>query len=513
MGLDSPAIVVAGAGTAGLEGLLAARERFGEGAELYLIAPEGEFRYRPAIRSSLFRTAAERGLRLQDVATAAGATWIRDRADFVDESAGVVVTRDGSTLDFDFLLLAMGGRPVRPLNQGNLWARGGDPSFVDEIRAGLAEGEIRSVAITVPRGSRWPVPAYELALVLAWTAAAADADDIRVTLLTAEHRPLGALGMQAAETVTRELTRAAVETLTGVEVTDARGDAARAGGPVSLAVSSEENTGEWGALLEAPSEPAQLRAAAEWHAGFDRLISLPTVHGPALAGVATDAAGFVEVDDTLRVCGSERVWAAGTAIATGLEHSALSARQADAAIAAMAAAAGLAGSSEAPAPPELVGMVLSDQRDAWVAENPLGTPQFSTRCLWWPPGRAVGRLLARQIAAWDPVVDYDSLPALQAHGVLVRAPVALGCAERQTVTAKDDPGLRAARMRDIANRQLLAVGRREREAEADVRGMAEGLEALAVHQREAIEELRQHGYLTDRGDAAGGHLLRPGRAV
>jgi hypothetical protein len=37
--------------------------------------------------------------------------------------------------------------------------------------------------------------------------------------------------------------------------------------------------------------------------------------------------------------------------------------------------------------------------------EPAGTRQPSTRCLWWPPGRAVGHLLAPQIAAWDPAVD------------------------------------------------------------------------------------------------------------
>ena len=165
----------------------------------------------------------------------------------------------------------------------------------------------------------------------------------------------------------------------------------------------------------------------------------------------------------------------------------------------MVAAAGLR-SSEAFAPPQLIGMLLSGQRDAWLAENPLGTRQPSTRCLWWPPGRAVGHLLARQIAAWDPAVDHHSLPALNARGTLVRATVALGCTElpRPPVTPGEEAELRTARMRDIANRQVLAVERREREAEADLRAMSAGLQTLSAHQREAIEELRRHGYLTDR---------------
>lgn len=511
--MGSPAIVVVGAGTAGLEGLLAARERFGEGAELCLVAPDGEFRYRPATRSSLFRPAPERALAVGEIASSVGARWVRDRADLVDERAGVIVTRDGDTIGFDFLLLAVGGHPLRALHQGHIWRRGGDPGFLDEIRARLAAQEIRSVGIAVPRGSRWPVPAYELALVLAWTAAAAGARDARVTLLTAEQRPLGALGMQAAETVTRELAHAGVEALTSVEVADPRERSAGRSRPVTLAVAPQAPSDEWGALLGAPSDPAELRSNSDWQAEFDRLISLPSIRGPAVAGVSTDAAGFVEVDETLKVCSSERVWAAGTAIAAGLEHSALSARQADAATAAMAAAAGVL-SGEPPAPPQLVGMILSGQRERWLAENPLGTPQPSTRCLWWPPGRAVGRLLARRITAWDPAVDEHALSSLHAQGVLVRAPVALGCSERPSVTApvaeSDDPGLRAARIRDIANRQLLAVERREREAEAEVRALSAGLRVLADHQQEAIKELREHGYLADRDGVGARPRTRPG---
>jgi hypothetical protein len=225
------------------------------------------------------------------------------------------------------------------------------------------------------------------------------------------------------------------------------------------------------------------------------LISLPTVDGPYLAGVATDAAGFVEVDETLRVCGSQRVWAAGGCIAAALEHSGLGTGQADAAIAAIAVAAGLdpAGASAAP---ELTGVLLTDQREPWLAENPPGTRQPSTRCLWWPPGRAVGRTLAKRIAAWDPSV-HESLPT-QTSGVPIHAPIALGCsrAPSQTSTATASPGERAARMRDIENRQLMTIRRREASANVELRALAAELHALATRQQAAIHELQQHGYLT-----------------
>src|SRR5450631_4237772 len=185
--MAGPVVCVAGAGTAGLEALLAARAALGAGAELRLIAPEAEFRYRPMSPGSLFRPAEERGVAIADLAAEAGAAWVDDSAAAVDEAERYVLTRDGATIGFDFLLLALGGRSVRALRQGHSWERGADPGFLDEMIAGIVSAEINSVAVLVPRGARWPLPAYELALVLAWTTAGTSA---RITLITAEGAPL-----------------------------------------------------------------------------------------------------------------------------------------------------------------------------------------------------------------------------------------------------------------------------------------------------------------------------------
>src|SRR5665213_1203031 len=88
-------VCIAGAGTAGLDGLLAAREALGASAELRLIAPDREFRYRPMSRDSLFHPARERGIEIAELVADAGATWVRDRVDVVHESERSVLTRDG----------------------------------------------------------------------------------------------------------------------------------------------------------------------------------------------------------------------------------------------------------------------------------------------------------------------------------------------------------------------------------------------------------------------------------
>jgi sulfide:quinone oxidoreductase len=511
-----PVVCVVGAGTAGLEGLLCAHEVLGAKVELRLIAPEREFRYRPMSAGSLFRPAEERGVAIADLVAHAGATWVGDRAGVVREAERQLLTRAGDTVDFDFLLLAPGSRSKRSLRQGSVWERGSDPGFFDEIILGILAGDVRSVAVAVPRGARWPLPAYELALVLAWSGARTD---VRVTLITAEQRPLGALGSAATDLVARELESARVEVIAGVEVVDDPDARPSALGPAGVILVPEDPGSETEVLtgkptepkrepdaadlpIGRPSDPARIRVGAGPTSAFDRLISLPTVVGPLIGGIPTDAAGFIEVDETLKVCGSERVWAAGSCIAAALEHSALAARQADAAVAAIAAAAGF-GSTSSSGAPELTGMLLAEQRDQWLAENPAHTRQPSTRCLWWPPGRAVGSMLAGRIAAWDPSVNH----ALPNHrgGLPIRVPVGLGCSERPYVSTGGEvsPAVRMARLRDIENRQLMALQREARAADDELRGLSARLEAMTAHQQEVVRDLQQHGYLRDHARAPG----------
>ncbi len=491
---------VVGGGTAGLEALLGAREQLGDEHELVLLAPEREFRYRPMSPHALFRPARERSLPMRDVVARARARWIADRVDVVDESTRRLTTRDGDTVEFDYVLLAPGARASRALSQGHVWRRGENPAFLDRLLRDLAGERVRSVAVTVPRGARWPLPAYELALVLGWSASGSGA---RVALVTAEQEPLGMLGTEASELICRELADAGVETIAGVEAIDR--EAAVVGrtpdeeDPVELLLAPEPQ-GAGDALLAEPTDPARVEPGVAGHASFDRLISLATTMGPFIGGVATDAAGFVEVDETLRACGSERVWAVGACISAALEHSALAAGQADAAIAAIAAALGAPTPVGAePRAPELTGLLLSEQRERWLAENPPGTVEPSTRCLWWPPGRAVGRMLAREIEALDPElgVDLGEHPA----GLPVHVPIALGCDSASPVGSAAPPGddVRTARLRDLENRQLLAIRRRELDAAAEVRDLSSRLGELAERQRKAIAQLRGHGYLRDRG--------------
>ena len=107
-------------------------------------------------------------------------------------------------------------------------------------------------------------------------------------------------------------------------------------------------------------------------------------------------------------------------------------------------------------------------------------------------------MLAQRIAAWDPSV-HERLPDIS-DGVLIRAPIVLGCSGSSSLHAGEEVSaeVRSARLRDIENRQLMAVERRERAADAEVRALSAELKTLAARQQEVIRELQRHGYLHDR---------------
>lgn len=499
-----------------MEALLGAHELLGERAELRLIEPEEEFRYRAVDSAEPLRSQPERTLTVAQLLAGTGATIVRDRLVEVREQDRTLLTRDGDLLPFDYLLIAVGARPQRALRQGAVWRPGQDPAVLAEILAGLASGAVARAGVVIPRGVRWPLPGYELALVLGWTAQAPG----RVTLVTAERRPLEALGPDAIDLVTGELTRAEVELITGVEAHDATGAEATSARlrltrePPSLAAdalvgrpsrpseddvvtepsSPVEPTAASGpsATLE-PTPPASHQPDADRLVEFDRLLSLPTVSGPMIGGVASDAAGFVVVDEQLRALGGRRVWAAGSCLAAALEHSALAAQQADAAIAEIAAEFGVRAAAPA-SPLELTGILLRGQRERWLAANPPATNRPSTLCLWWPTGRALGPRLAQRIAALDPAVRHGL--GVVPPGLAVRVRMVMGAPATVPPSAGGGGAAwRRAQRREVAERQLLAVERHEHAAEAQLQTLRGQLQSLDSDMKTIVSELRRAGYL------------------
>ena len=114
-------VVVAGAGVAGLETLVALRALAGARVDLTLLAPVESFAYRPLSTAIPFTFRAERRISLRALAEGVDASFVHDGLAQVDPERGRVLTRNGDFLPFDVVVLAMGVRHPGASATGSRW--------------------------------------------------------------------------------------------------------------------------------------------------------------------------------------------------------------------------------------------------------------------------------------------------------------------------------------------------------------------------------------------------------
>lgn len=480
-------VVVAGGGIAALEVLSGLRALAGDRVEATLLAPVSTFSYRPLSTAVPFTFREERTRELNELADGLGARFVRDGLAQVDAARHRVLTHDGDFLPYDAFVLTIGARAGRG-GPGETWTRGsGATSLLKRLLQDLEGGTVRSVAFVVPRRAAWPIDAYELSFVASLAARRADSA-AKVYLLTAERAPLQALGPAAGEAVSAELARAGVELITGVELREPA--AGREGGSDALSAvvarvfrRRQPDPREQTVLHRHPGSPLTV----------DRVVSLPAVHGPGIAGLAHDHSGFVPVDRHGRIPGAGGLYAAGDATSLALKHSTLAARQATSAAEAIAAEAG-ADVDPTPAAPVLHGILTLPPHFSGERGSPwLGNGEPAEHCLWWPPGHAAGRHLAPYLASRDPGVR----PGLEwrPNGVPVAVPVegAAGAHAGTPGSASSEAAVR----HDAITRQLMAIHRAEREGAKLAHALERRGEEFERHEREVIEELQAAGYLRE----------------
>jgi sulfide:quinone oxidoreductase len=360
-------VLIAGGGVAGLEALLALRQLAEERVEIELLAAEPQFWYRPLAVGEPFDLGALHGLDLGLVADDLGAVLTLGTLDRVDPDAHLAFTPTGTALGYDVLLIAVGARPVAAV-PGALTFRGPSDtaafrSLLDELTTGSAD----RLVFALPGGAGWPLPLYELALQTA-TRVQESESGAHLVLVTPEERPLGLFGPAASEAITALLEERNVEVCERV-----------------CPVAFERN------LLSL--KPGGTIAA-------DRVVALPRLEGPRIAGVPRDAHGFIQTDASGCVHGLTDVYAAGDATSFPVKQGGLAAQQADAAAEAIAA---MAGAELTPQPFRAIlrGLILTGGAPLFARAELTGTGQpyeAGTDALWWPPGKIVGRYLAPYLA-------------------------------------------------------------------------------------------------------------------
>jgi sulfide:quinone oxidoreductase len=355
-------VLIAGGGVAGLEAALGLREVAGERVQLTVIAPAADFVYRPMAVAEPFAVGMARRVPLADVVADAGAELVPEALAEVDDGAREVRLSGGGRRSFDALLVATGALAVTGVEGATTWWPDGDPETYGGLLRDIDEGYAKRLAIVVPPGAVWPLPAYELAILTAGEAGELGHDDVAITVVTPERAPLSLFGETASAAIAEELESAGVEVITGAV-------ARRDGDELAL-------------------EPSGQRVHAQ------RVFAVPRLLGPGIEGLAADDEGFVLTGDDGRVQGTERTWAAGDGIESPIKFGGLATHQARVAVAAIARLAGVDDPPD-PGEPVLEGSLLvggSRRRRLRGSGDTHGAP------LWWPQGKVAGEYLPRWLA-------------------------------------------------------------------------------------------------------------------
>jgi sulfide:quinone oxidoreductase len=361
-------VLIAGAGIAGLETLVALRALARHEVAPTLIAPDETFSLRALSVFEPFGYERPRRYPLRALTGALDAGRRQDAIAAVDRARREVRLRAGGVVPYDVLVVAVGAIAYPAFDHGVLFEPTRSPAAVDVMLRDLRAGRVASVAVLVPPRSRWTLPAYELALLLAAEGRSA-APGLAVTLVTGEPEPLAAFGPPAAAMVRAEFEASGIELLCA------------------------------GAAQVPSARIVELGSGRR--IAVDRVVHLPGTAGPRIAGLPCTPDGFIPVADDFHVDDDPDVFAVGDGTAGAYKHGGLAAQQAGAVAQEVAARAGAVFVPE-PYVPALCAVLRTERGPRYLRAEPpggSGACVVSDECLWWPPTKVASRWLAPWLAA------------------------------------------------------------------------------------------------------------------
>jgi sulfide:quinone oxidoreductase len=392
-------VVIAGAGVAGLEALLGLHDLAGDHVHVTLVDPADNFLLRPMTVAVPFSVGHATRYPLADLLHRTGAQHVRSAVASVDPAAHVVITTDGEQLPYDALVLALGA-DARPPSDRALTFDPQNPDQLSGLLRDAEEGYAKRIAIVIPPEPHWTLPAYELALLLARDVHGMGMDDVELTLVTPEERPLALFGTAASAAVEADLAAS------GIRVEAGGYAELRPGHPTTVLLRPSGRTFD-----------------------VDRVLTLPGIRPREIAGMPRGREGFLDVDEHSRVNGVADVYAAGDGTSFPVKHGGIATQQADAAVHHIAARAG----APVPATPfvgVLHGRLITGSQERWMRRAMTGAPadgEVAEHALWWPPGKVAGRWLAPYLAEIDDAAAGFAHPPGAPHdGVEVAAPAGSG---------------------------------------------------------------------------------------
>lgn len=370
MSVQPTGVTIVGGGVAALEAMIALRQLAEERVAIELVTPTPDWSYRPLAVAEPFGLGKVTSYDLVAMTRAHGAAMHLAGVQAVMPEQHQLLTWDGRTLGYELLLIAIGAQPTVAI-PGSVLVKG--PGYTGRFRTVLHELEqrrIRRVVFAVPGGSTWPLPLYELALMTASHVARRGLRHVELAIVTPEEEPLELFGPAASEALRKLL--------------DERG----------IALHTEH--------YPAAVREHELALVPDGAVPADRVVSLPRLRGPFLAGLPHDAEGFIPTDLHGVVEGQPDVYAAGDATTFAIKQGGVATQQADAAAEAIAARAG-ADLKPRPFRPVLRGLLLTGGESRYLRSDVSGasgdSSTASAEALWWPPNKIAGRWLAPYLAS------------------------------------------------------------------------------------------------------------------
>lgn len=366
-------VVIAGGGVAAAECALALRAHAHERVDIELVTPDPDLRLRAASTAAPFVDAPSQCFDLARLAEDVGATLFIDRLAAVASNAHRIRLASGAQRGFDVLVLALGARARASVPGAITFRDHRDVGHLQGVVDGLRREDWRGLAVAVPAGIAWTLPAYEVALLAAaevWRLGLRT----QISLATPEAAPLAGFGSTVSAHVAELLAGRGVRVHCGVlaEGVDRRGLRLR-----------EHRAGARGGRIRA-----------------ERVVALPTLVGQPISGLPLDPDGFVRTGPRGVVVGMPDVYAAGDMTTFPVKQGGIAAQQADIIASLIAARTG----ARAPLPPsrlllrtQLFGapapLFLEAELDR--RGRPLGGSCHADPP-WWP----AGTLFAPHLSAW-----------------------------------------------------------------------------------------------------------------
>jgi sulfide:quinone oxidoreductase len=354
-------VAIIGGGVAALEATLALDVISYTGTDVHLFSPSSRFVLKPLAVSSGLGHGGLLSFDLPKLTSTAGATFHNLSVSEVVTESRTIRLSDDTGFEYDYLIASPGTDPLPAVPGATTYAGpAGNKALAGELET-LRDQDDASVVVTMPRGGSWPLPLYELALLIKDQLGS----HTSMTIVSPEKSPLGLFGEAATETVAALLRDRDIEVIletAPVEYID-------------------------GALLTTDGQRMDA----------DLVLALPLLTGRRIKGLPYDEQGFIPVDDFGRIHGHEREFAAGDVTSLPVKFGGIATEQADVVAAAIAAEA-IRSPAPKPFKPEYRGTLVTSE-----GLIDLGPGAESSSPYAWDPAEKIhGKHLMPFLKAADP---------------------------------------------------------------------------------------------------------------